>query len=117
MSLKSVAIQFLAMLHLLIVLFVVFGSLLKAHNVLLFHLVLLPILVLHWQTNHGVCFLTQLENKIQKRKFAKSQLQGGFTEAMFRCVFGRKPSKVLLQNLIYGIMMMSWMISLVKILI
>ncbi len=114
MSLKFVAIKFLAILHFSIVSFVVFGFVFVSHKILMFHLILLPILILHWQTNQGVCYLTQIENKIKGKSLSKAEQQGGFSEVIFERVFGRRPSKMQLQNSIYGIMSLSWLLSLTK---
>ena len=106
--------KFLSIIHLAIVVFVIFGCLLPNRSVILFHLIFLPILVLHWKTNEGVCYLTQLENKIQGKKSVKTDMRGGFTENLFMKLFGKQPTRLFLQSLIYTIMSLSWMISIIK---
>ncbi len=113
-AIKVVTIKFLVFLHFAIVMFVIFGCLLTNHKVLLFHLIFLPILVLHWKTNDGVCYLTQIEHKIQGKGAKKIELQGGFTENLFKKFFRRQPTRALLQNITYSIMAVSWMISIIK---
>ena len=48
------------------------------------------------------------------KTYKKPDMQGGFTEILFKSIFKRQPSKAFLQNLIYVIMSVSWMISIVK---
>ena len=72
MSLKFVVIKLLEVLHFAIVIFVIFGCLFTSRLVLLFHLIFLPILILHWKTNQGVCYLTQIENKINGKDVQKT---------------------------------------------
>jgi hypothetical protein len=115
-SIQRLAVRSLKTLHLLIVLFVIFGFLFSSAKFLLTHLVLLPLLILHWKTNQGVCYLTELEHKIQGAVPIKSDLQGGFTEGLVKRLTGKKPSPKFLQNLIYGFMAISWLISFYKIL-
>lgn len=114
MSLKFVLIKFLALLHFAIVAFVISGFLVSNTKLLIFHLVLIPALIIHWRTNQGVCYLTQIENRIKGVSLKKTEMKGGFTEAMFKQVFGHPPTPQLLQNLIYGIMALSWSISLAR---
>ena len=113
-ALKVTTVKFLAFLHFAIVMFVIFGCLATNHQVLLFHLIFLPILVLHWKTNEGVCYLTQVEHKINGKRPEKIELQGGFTENLFKKLFRRQPTKAFLQNLTYSIMALSWMTSIIK---
>lgn len=115
---KVASVKFLGFLHFAIVMFVIFGCLATNQKVLLVHVIFLPILVLHWKTNQGVCYLTELEIKIQGKRSGelpgKTEMQGGFTESLFKKLFGRQPSRALLQNLTYSIMAVSWMISILK---
>jgi hypothetical protein len=109
-------IKFLSALHLAIVLFVIFGFLFIQKPVLIFHLIFLPILILHWRTNGGVCYITQLQNKIEPIVKPKEELQGGFSEALITKITGRQPTKLQLKKIIYGLMMVSWLISFAKVL-
>lgn len=111
-----VMIKFLSALHLAIVLFVLFGFLFHSRSVLIFHLVFLPILILHWRTNAGVCYITQLQNKIEPNVKSKEELKGGFSEAIITKLTGHKPAPAQLKKIIYGLMIVSWMLSLAKVL-
>ena len=109
-------IKFLSALHLAIVLFVLFGFAFQSRSVLIFHLIFLPILILHWRTNAGVCYITQLQNKIEPIVKPKEELKGGFSEAIIMKLTGRKPTPSQLKKIVYGLMIISWMISLAKVL-
>ena len=114
LAIANLLVRFLKTLHLLIVLFVMFGFLANSRSLLLAHLILLPLLILHWSTNHGVCYLTELEHKILGAVPLKSDLQGGFTESLIVKLTGRKPTRAFLKRLTFSVMGLSWLVSLVK---
>ncbi len=115
LMIANLLIRFLKILHLLIVLFVIFGFLAPNFAILCAHLIVLPLLVLHWSTNQGVCYLTEIEHNILGSVPLKSDLQGGFTESLIVKITGRKPTRIFLKRLTYSVMSFSWLISLIKI--
>lgn len=59
----SCSMTFILFIHHIINIFIYFGWLFNAHNVLLFHVVFPLLVLLHWKTNNNRCFLTQIINE------------------------------------------------------
>ena len=66
-SIKKYLSSVLHILHKLIVYFMVFGFLLPK-KYLIYHLIVWPLVWLHWKTNNNYCFLTQLESKLNGKE-------------------------------------------------
>ncbi len=72
--------------HKLFVYFIVFGFLLPK-KYLIYHLIVWPLVWLHWKTNNNYCFLTQLESKLNGKEspnVIEAHANSGDTEFMKR---------------------------------
>lgn len=102
--------------HFLIVAFVVSAWAIPSSGARIAHLVLLPLMVLHWKTNNDVCFLTNLENRWMRKHYPnrikERDRPGDFTSRLFQTVCcGRKPNDAFLKAVIYGVLYVGWLLS------
>ena len=109
---KNLVIKLLQLFHLLIVLFVVFGSLAPDPLTLKIHLAVIPLLMVQWFLNDGTCYLTNLENMIRGTSIEKkSQQQGQFIKKILGLFFQTMPTDSQVKIGLYAILVISWSIS------
>ena len=65
-------LQFITVLHILFVLFVVLTPFLGSNYMLLMHFFLVPFLIFHWITNDNTCCLTIAERIIRKKLYKQN---------------------------------------------
>lgn len=103
--------------HFLILGFVVFGWLFNSQSVLLVHLILVPLIILQWKLNSGRCLLTDLEHKLLKKPLiAENHESEGFVKNILKRFCHKLPSDQQILCLMYGVMSLSIVLSLIKIL-
>jgi len=66
MLLKNILIKLLVFLHVLILLFIIFGFLLPS-KYLIIYVLFWPLIYLHWQLNNNNCYLTELQYKLENK--------------------------------------------------
>ena len=66
MLLKNILIKLLVLLHVLILLFMIFGFLLPS-KYLIIYVLCWPSIYLHWQLNNNNCYLTELQYKLENK--------------------------------------------------
>lgn len=74
-------------IHWLVILFVLFGYLLDSQTWLIIHALTGPLIIIHWATNNGKCYLTVLENKLREIENPGIKLDSseeGFISRFFR---------------------------------
>ncbi len=108
--LRKVLLGLLKIVHLVILLFVVFGWLLP-RNWLLIHLIFVPLMVLQWQFNQGSCILTNWENAIRGNTKIKTQQQGQFIKGILGKFCQPLPSDAVIKRWVYGVIALSWILS------
>jgi hypothetical protein len=59
-------LNFILLIHLAFVLFVILTPFLNINILLLFHVIFIPFIVFHWYLNDNTCVLTIVEKKIRK---------------------------------------------------
>lgn len=64
-------LQFITLLHILFILFIVLTPFLGSNYLLMLHVVAVPFLLLHWVWNDNTCFLTTLERKIKSSLYGE----------------------------------------------
>ena len=97
-------------LHLIIVAFLVFGFLLPK-DYLLLHLWAVPLTILQWWFNKNQCILTQWQQKLEGKAKPQPGEESGFVLRLCEKM-GWKPRKKQLILLIYGVLLMSFFLSL-----
>ncbi|EAW35338.1 hypothetical protein L8106_20680 [Lyngbya sp. PCC 8106] len=68
-------------------------------------------MILQWQFNQGTCLLTNIENKLRGETSEKQQQQGQFIKSLWRKCFNSLPSDQTLKKWVYGIIIISWLLS------
>ncbi|MGQ4649400.1 DUF2784 family protein [Lyngbya aestuarii] len=114
-QLTDLMITVLKAVHLAVLLFVIFGWILPIKLLLLLHIVFVPLMILQWQFNQGTCFLTNIENQLRGEGKEKQQQQGQFIKSLLGKCFNPLPSDSTIKLLIYGIIGLSWGISLIRV--
>jgi hypothetical protein len=106
--------------HFAVVAFVILGWSLPNISILKFHIFFLPIVVLHWQTNGGTCFLTNIETWLDKKiialnpkteTVAAKNEQGRFVRSLLSYI-NIEPTDRQLKKLIYVAIFLSWLFGL-----
>ena len=102
-------------IHLLCLVFLVFGFLFNS-PITYVHLLAIPLVIVQWWFNNNQCILTQLQNKFNtKIEDPFENLEGNFTRDLLSKV-GLTLTDKQLQILIYAVLFISWTLSLKKLL-
>lgn len=107
MVLKQVTIMIIQILHLLLILYVLYGPLLKNPLNMFVYLLIIPMLVLHWVFNNNSCMLTILESKMRNISLDK-----GFIYRVITPIF--KINHLELSNVIYFVTITWWIWVMIK---
>ena len=75
--------------HISIVAFTGIGWMLPWSQAWQLHLILVPIMKLHWLTNNGICFFTTLEHKLRGNPKAGTTEQVGFIYRLTKAILGK----------------------------
>ena len=113
-KMKKIAITSIKLLHLVLLLILLFGWIFNSRDMLYFHIFLVPAVIIQWWLNSGTCILTNLENYISGEVKPKTEEQGQFTKSIFKKIIGRVPSDQFLKGFIYFVILLSWSISILK---
>ena len=98
-------------IHLASIVFLLFGCLFPL-SVLPFHMILIPLVILQWWFNDNHCILTQLQLKLEGKTITPGE-GGTFIRDLFAKV-GLSPTDRQLLLIIYGLLLMSFSISLFR---
>lgn len=121
------AARFVHWIHWIFLVFVLFGWLLPWQPVWIVHLLVVPGLILHWRTNNNRCVLTEMEERLKQANGSASSAQaaiksdedvveGQFIKGVIERLTGQVPSETFMTSLIYGVMVVVWLLSLVRVL-
>jgi hypothetical protein len=82
------------------------------------HLVFIPAIIIQWQVNNGVCVLNSLESWLRTGQWRDEEdtHQGGWVSSILARYVGISLSDTSINWLVYGLLGLSWVISLVRIL-
>ena len=109
---KNLLLWLVRVTHLSLVVFVLFAWALPYSSLKIFHLFFVPLVILHWKTNNDQCIMTQWEMRLQGRT---EKVEGEFIKSLLRLV-RIELSREKLILLVYGLMIASWLGSLVAVL-
>lgn len=118
---RSLTAGLLWLLHIGIVAFVIFGWLSPSAPVLFAHLFFLPLMVIHWKTNHGKCILTQWETGLRQHGLGKpaapekTEQSSPFIAAIILAITGKKLKEETLNSFIYGMVYISFGLTAVRV--
>lgn len=111
----QLAIRLLKALHLVSLLFLLFGFLSPLRSILWLHLLFVPGVVLQWRLNRGTCLLTNLENRLSGTGIQKSRQQGQFIKGILRLCFDPLPPDPVIKFWLYALIWSSWSATLLRI--
>lgn len=80
---------------------------------LIIHLVAVPIIVIQWHFNDGICMLNNLESWLRTGRWRDTTDpdQGAWIAGLVERVLGWRPSPRWFDGLIYGLLVVSWLLS------
>ena len=107
--------QTIRVVHISLILFVMFAWLIESVTIWRIHLLFIPLMVFHWKTNDDQCWLTEWEQKLDSNPRERQALQGFFIRRLFKVITcGRSLSEQNMDRLIYGVLAISWLLSLAR---
>jgi uncharacterized protein with PQ loop repeat len=113
---ENLTIRFLRILHIGIVFFVIFGCLFDSRTVLKLHVLFVPLMILHWKTNNGRCFLTNLEYRLKGVPLNSIETEDGFIKSLLKYFMKTLPSDIAIRRGIYVVALACWLQSLCRLL-
>jgi hypothetical protein len=90
--------------------FILLGSMSSNKLVLTLHLLVIPIVILHWKTNDGRCILSEWDLKLKSSVSSGTEVRGHFIRSIFSSI-GMSPSDQQLKKIIYAVFAASWISS------
>jgi hypothetical protein len=112
-SRKRLLLAVIRTLHFSILLFVMLGWAAPSQSARILHLLLIPILILHWKTNNDTCILTSFEARIRGEELPE---EGGFIRSLLERLTTREIPEASLRAGIYGCMATAWIIGAARLL-
>ncbi len=125
---KEILLNFITILHIIFVLFVVITPFTNSTYFLMLHLIIVPFVMMHWLLNDNTCVLTVVERKLRK-EVQKSSLPNGAeqTEAdinaideecitckLIEPVYDFRKNYETFSKIIYAITIALWLITVFK---
>lgn len=112
---QELLLNFISLLHILFVLFVVGVPFLNSNYFLLLHAILVPFVMLHWVLNNNTCALTVLEKKLRQSITGKDDVQDEcITCKLIEPVYDFKNNYKTYSAIIYIATTILWLISVSK---
>ncbi len=103
------------LVHIAVLVYVVLGWGVPLRAWLLFYLIFLPIMVLHWKLNRDACILNNLENWVRVRRWRATETnreEGAWLRTLLADVTGIALSRGQMDAVIYGAMGLFWLLAL-----
>ncbi len=101
-------------LHVAILIVILAGWAIPARAALIFYLVLLPGVVLHWRLNANSCVLNNLESWIRNGRWRDpdNREEGQWLRTLIKDVTGLEVSRTQMDVLVYGTLAVLWGVGL-----
>ena len=103
--------RFCFLLHLVIMVFIVLGWISPWRGLLIFYLVFLPGVILHWKLNHDACALNNLESWLRYRRWRapdRNPEEGAWLRTLIGSWTGMVLSRARMDVIIYAVMLLCW---------
>ena len=97
-----------------IVIFTGIGWAFSSVQVLWVHLILVPLMKLHWLTNGGICFLTSVEHRLRGNPTAGTVEQPGFIYQFVCMLVEDPPQEEKVTIWMEGAMWAGWLVPILK---
>ena len=105
------------LIHIAVLLTVVLGWLLPLHGWLIFYLIFLPVMFLHWKLNRDACVLNNLENWLRHRRWRapeSNREEGAWLRTLLADATGITWTRARMDRVIYGVMSLLWLVALAR---
>ena len=105
------------LVHILVLMMVVLGWLWPAQGWLIFYLVFLPAMFLHWKINRGACVLNNLENWLRHRRWRAPETnreEGAWLRTLLADATGITWTRARMDGVIYAVMSLLWLVALAR---
>lgn len=112
-TLNNFIANFIWVVHIIIILFVVCVPFTNSNYFLLLHAIFVPFMMLHWVTNNNTCCLTVTEKFLRNVKTDKDA-QECFTCKLIEPIYDFKKNHEAQSAIIYVITIILWIISVSK---
>lgn len=115
-TLRTIPVLAVRASHYAILFFIMLGWAFAQKGILIFHMVMIPLVILQWKINHGRCLLTDLEHHLMPTEEDQTDNESeGFVARILRTLFKIELTPTQLMNFIYAVMAVSFIISLIKV--
>jgi len=107
------------LIHVAILAIVIAGWALPSRSWLIFYLIFLPLMILHWKLNRGACVLNNLENWMRCRRWRAPEAnreEGAWLRTLLADATGIALTRGQMDTIIYGAMTLFWLLGLARIL-
>ena len=101
--------------HVAVLVCVVLGWVWPGRAWLLFYLIFLPLMFLHWKLNRGACILNNLENWLRHRRWRAGEAnreEGAWLRTLLADTTGIRLTQARMDGVIYGAMAIFWLLGL-----
>lgn len=112
----SLAIKSVRAVHLCVLLFIISGPCLPGQATRVAHLLLIPVLFVHWRLNDERCVLTEWESALDVARAVKP-VPGGFVKSILSKIVRELPPDKVIKRWFHGILIGSWLASLARLLV
>ena len=106
--------ELVRLLHISIVIFTGIGWAFSSVQVLWVHLILVPLMKLHWLTNGGICFLTTVEHRLRGHPTAGTVEQPGFIYQFVCMLMDDPPQEEKVTLWMERAMWAGWLVTILK---
>ena len=106
------------LIHIAVLAIVTLGWALPGRNWLVFYLVFLPLMFLHWKINRDACVLSNLENWLRHRRWRMPQNnpeEDAWLRTLLAGATGIVLSGACMNALIYGAIALFWVLAAIRI--
>ncbi len=109
---KEILLKIIALVHILLVLFVVLTPFVGSNYFLLLHSIFVPFMMFHWLCNDNTCILTIIEKKIRKSvQGDKYKKEDCITCKLIEPVYDFRKNYKTFSIIIYSLTTLFWAIS------
>jgi hypothetical protein len=105
------------LVHILVLIVIVLGWTWPARGWLIFYLIFLPAMFLHWKLNHDACILNNLENWLRHRRWRAPEAnreEGAWLRTLLADATGISLTRARMDAVIYGAIGVFWLVALAR---
>jgi len=111
---KYAFVKFLYLVHLLFFIFALLGWASPWRALLLAYIIYIPLMILQWWANDGMCILTNIENHLLGKQLKVHEERGQFIKRILAWFCDPIPRDATIKKWMYVLLIVLWVISLVR---